>query len=166
MSVFKESSRGLKFTLERQDGQFLQFLDLRMQFTGEHVCWGYKPRTQKGILPYDSAHSKLVKRSIASSCLETAIGKSCHHAMHDSLCSQVKRLGTAGYPTSLMLAVAEKLLKKFRGKSQKDKQKKRARPHVMPYLHRVSHNIKKWRKGSRYLWYSQHHVNWLNYVRG
>ena len=42
-----------------------------------------------------------------------------------------------------MLGVAETLLKKIKGKSEGKKEKTKTRPQVIPYLHKVSHNLKK-----------------------
>lgn len=61
------------FTHEIPSHGTLQFLDLSSVFDKNHVCWQYSQRAQKELLPCDSAHSKLVKRVIATLCLESAI---------------------------------------------------------------------------------------------
>ncbi|KAH7979353.1 hypothetical protein HPB49_009129 [Dermacentor silvarum] len=65
-----------------------------------------------GILPFSSAHSKLIKRGVASAALGNALQRSCYHQVHTSFCSQVERLLSAGYPSPLLTGVAEKLLEK------------------------------------------------------
>lgn len=143
MEVFAKNSGGLRFTHELQDGFCLQYLDLKLQFTGSHVCWAYHPRTKKGLLPFDSAHSKLVKRSIASSCMQAALDKSCPHSMAESFEQQTVRLAAGGYPSSVLLAVAETLLKKIKGGPHQRLDRPSKRPQVIPYQHRISHNLKK-----------------------
>lgn len=63
-----------------QDGTHnstLQFLDLPLTFQPGQIGWQYNLRTKKDSLPYTSAHSKLVKRSIISARLSSALNKSC-----------------------------------------------------------------------------------------
>lgn len=62
---FKEAPRGLEFTFELPDRGMLQLLDITMTFEERHTCWTYKTRREKGIVPYDSVYSKLVKKSYA-----------------------------------------------------------------------------------------------------
>ncbi|KAG0425519.1 hypothetical protein HPB47_027317, partial [Ixodes persulcatus] len=97
----------------------------------------------KGLLPFDSAHSKLVKRSIASSCMQAALVKSCPHSMAESFEQQTVRLAEGGYPSSVLLAVAETLLKKIKGGPHQRRDRPSKRPQVIPYQHRISHNLKK-----------------------
>lgn len=92
----------------------LQFLDLNLTFLPDHVCWIYKPRVRKGLLPYESAHSKTVKRAVAMACLQGALVNSCHHRVRESFVAQVSRLLTAGFPLMVLIAVAESLLKKIK----------------------------------------------------
>lgn len=56
LDVFTLRSGGLKFTRELRDAMQLKFLDLKMKFTDDHVCWLYYPRTKKGLLHYNSAN--------------------------------------------------------------------------------------------------------------
>ncbi|KAH7964994.1 hypothetical protein HPB49_002759 [Dermacentor silvarum] len=65
-----------------------------------------------GLLPFRSAHSKLIKRGVASAALGNALQRSCYHQVHTSFCSQVEKLLSAGYPRPLLTGVAEKLLEK------------------------------------------------------
>lgn len=134
----------------------LQPLQLTHEVSGEngslkfyshdtHTCWLYDPRGNKPLLPFASSHSKLVKRSIVRHCLDNAISKSCRHLMATSLDCQKARLAQAGYPDHLLVSVAESLLKKYSGRQQNAaavaiSQKRFA---VMPYLHKISHNLKK-----------------------
>ncbi|KAH7940105.1 hypothetical protein HPB52_021854 [Rhipicephalus sanguineus] len=46
---------------------------------------------EKGLLPFDSAHSKTIKRAIALMCLESALEKSCPHQMMPSFENQLVR---------------------------------------------------------------------------
>lgn len=104
----------------------------------------YSPRAKKELLPYESAHSKTVKRAIASLCLESALLKSCAHMAEASFNNQIERLRMAGFPCSVVCSVAETLLQKIKGKKKKSHAKPGSRrPQVVPYIHRVAHNLKK-----------------------
>lgn len=88
----------------------------------------------------------MVKRAIATMCLASSLKKSCDHKMHDSFCAQIGRLAEAGYPRSVVGAVAESLLQKLKGATKAaaaDSAQRLTRPEVMPYVHRVSHSLKK-----------------------
>lgn len=112
------------------------------------MCWCYSPRSKKGLLDYKSAHSKLIKRGIALSCLGAALKKSCRHTLSESFGTQVQRLRAAGFPPALLSDVASALLKRTKG-SQADKPSvEKKRPVVIPYIHKISHSLKK--VGSRY----------------
>lgn len=146
VDVFKEASGGLKFTWEIPVLNCIRFLDLMVMFSDDHVCWKYSPRSKKSLVSYKSAHSKLVKRGIALTCLQAALAKSCKHQMGSSFAQQVKRLENVGYPPNLVSSCCESLLQKIKrtnlqGGSQTNKVKRRV--HVIPYWHKVSHNIKK-----------------------
>lgn len=85
LRAFQASSEGLQFTIEQPDEQgSIRFLDLRLHYGEKHLCWEFEPRSKKALLPYDSAHSKLVKRGIAMSGLGDAVKKSCVHTMERS----------------------------------------------------------------------------------
>ncbi|CAN7938290.1 unnamed protein product [Ixodes hexagonus] len=109
-SDFLEGGKGLNFTYETPANSVLQFLDLRLTFFQDHTCWMYSPRTKNGLLQYDSAHSKLIKRGIVTSCLNAALKKSCAHSASDSFNTQVQRLKSSGYPSSLLYEVTECLI--------------------------------------------------------
>lgn len=44
LKVFTEYGGGLQFTLELPSNDELQFLDLRLRFKSDHVCFLYQPR--------------------------------------------------------------------------------------------------------------------------
>lgn len=133
LASFKECSPGLSFKYETPTGEGLQFLDLRLTLQPSHTCWAYEPRSKKRLLPYGSAHSKLVKRAITTSGMRAPLLKSCHHRCEDSLLSQVSRLTSAGYPVAMIVGVAESLVKVFGGRtSPKARQKPTTRPVVVP----------------------------------
>ncbi|KAG0417456.1 hypothetical protein HPB47_005608 [Ixodes persulcatus] len=104
----------------------------------------YRPRSKKTVLPFNSAHSKLVKRGIASSLLKASFAKSCQHAVKSSFCHQVERLKSSGYPDRFLQEVAETLVSKMKKKQEEAQEpRRRVRPAVIPYIHKVSHNLKK-----------------------
>lgn len=69
-------------------------------------------RSKEGILPFDSAHSKLVSRSIAKMCFRNFLRKSCVHSVEHSFGQLVERLMSAGFLTQRLPAVAETLSRK------------------------------------------------------
>ncbi|CAN7938287.1 unnamed protein product, partial [Ixodes hexagonus] len=149
-TVFKNVLHPLILTQELPvDGVFittvLQFLDIRLTFSERHVCWMYHPRAQKPLLLYNSAHSKLVKRSTANMCVLNALKKSCHHVMSEGLGTQYRRLLAAGFPKNVVVSVAEIVLKRLRSEDcprptvLRDKQKVA----VIPYIHKTAHGLKK-----------------------
>lgn len=144
VSVFEDESEGLKYTFEVPENDELQFLDIRLRFLHDHICWEYLPRSKKALLPFDSAHSKLVKRGIITNCLNSALTKSCVHVMSASFHNQIARLKEAGYPSMVISSVCEALLQKIkRPERSTAAEKKTKNVHVIPYIHRVSHNIRR-----------------------
>lgn len=146
INLFKQHGKGLSFTRELPQSNMLQFLDLNLRFCKSHTCWMYSPRARKELLPYDSAHSKLVKRGIAISCLESALRKSCSHVVEAAFVKQLERLLSAGFPGPVLVAVAEALLRKLKGSAKRktaDEGAPGKKPEVVPYVHKVSHNLKK-----------------------
>ena len=127
------------------DNNVIKFLDIMFTFHTDHFCWRYQPRCNKQVLPYNSAHSKLVKRSIVKLCFQNALTKSCEHEVAVSLEHQSDRLSQAGYPISVQSSVAEALLRKHRQMpSTEEPSKTNARKiAVIPYFHKISHNLKK-----------------------
>ncbi|XP_077516534.1 uncharacterized protein LOC144126337 [Amblyomma americanum] len=144
LSSFKQCLSPLMLTHETPESGSLRFLDLRLSLAERHLCWRYEPRGGKSLLPYSSAHSKIVKRGIANLCFTNALKKSCLHSMGDSFNKQSSRLERAGYPKTLLISVAEGLLKKLKGGIREvavpDKHNKVV---VIPYLHAVSHRLKR-----------------------
>lgn len=60
--------------------------------------------------------------------------------------NQVSRLEAAGFPRSVITAVVETLLQKFKRGTREAStatQPSRIRPQVVPYIHKLSHNYKK-----------------------
>lgn len=143
LGVFRDSASGLSFTSESPADDSLQFLDLKILFGNSRVCWFYCPRAKKRVLPFDSNHSKVIKRGIASRCLRAVLTKSCPHKIKDSFSLQILKLEEGGFPPTLLVGVAEGLIKKLRGGCGVVGEKPRCRPVVIPYVHKVSHSIKK-----------------------
>ncbi|XP_077507325.1 uncharacterized protein LOC144116482 [Amblyomma americanum] len=141
LTMFSECLRPLEVTHERPANGHIRFLDLGLYFGSDHVCWACEPRGKKPVLPYASAHSKLVKRAIVKSCFVSALEKTCGHRKEEAFRSQVGRLEQAGYPAHLLIAVAEGILKQSRnGPTTNERRTKAA---VIPYLHAVSHKLKR-----------------------
>lgn len=147
LSSFEACSRAFTKELASQDE--ITFLDLQLTFcnTG-HMCWMYAPRTKKQLLPFESSsHSKLVKRGTASLCFSNALRKSCQHSMKQSFGEQVQHLKMAGFPDAVSKSVAETKLNKMRRESGRRVQARAFGDHkkveVIPYIHKISHNIKK-----------------------
>lgn len=66
--------------------------------------------------------------------------------MQDSFNLQLGRLFSAGFPGSVVLSVAETLLKKIKHRCNPDAAKPLVgfqRPEVVPYIHKVTHSLKK-----------------------
>lgn len=109
------------------------------------MCWSYRPWAKKGILSFHSSHSTIVRRAITPLCLESALKKSRHHEIQN-FDAQVSKLLVAGYSRTLITAVDETLLQKCKQSMNTDAndfaRKKRALV-VVPYIHEVSHNLKK-----------------------
>ncbi|XP_049516394.1 uncharacterized protein LOC125942482 [Dermacentor silvarum] len=137
----------LDFTFELAKDNSLQFLDLDITLTDEGSCWMYRPRAHKELVPYESTHSKTVKRAIATMCLESALKKSCCHKAQGSFDEQILKLRKAGFPCSVLSAVSEALLKKVKKERKVSTEEgqtfeKKAKPVVIPYSHKVAHNLK------------------------
>nr|XP_054930737.1 uncharacterized protein LOC129386656 [Dermacentor andersoni]XP_054930738.1 uncharacterized protein LOC129386656 [Dermacentor andersoni] len=147
LQVFHKCDSGLVFTHEVPDKNELQFLDTRLNLTDTHVCWMYCPRSEKPILNFPSAHSKVVKNGIAFSVLFSALSKSCFHKTSKSFLTQLERLRAAGFREDAIRMTVQKLVKrvKLRAPSRMnnpepaDKKKKLV---VIPYVHKLSHNLR------------------------
>ena len=95
-----------------------KFLDFNLHFTDTLVCWSYNPRSNKSLLHYKSANSKLMKRGIMSSFLST-LQKSCAHTAVASFNSQLECLLSTGYPDHLIRSTSESLLQKIKSTERK-----------------------------------------------
>ena len=80
-------------------------------------------------------------------CFTNALKKSCFHQAQVSFDAQVSRLRLAEYPEHLLTSVAGALLKKLKIEGGANAviipKEKRNKVAVVPYLHRVSHGLKK-----------------------
>ncbi|CAN7937445.1 unnamed protein product, partial [Ixodes hexagonus] len=147
LTTFRERLGTLDVTHEMPVDNTIRFLHIRLLFLDDHICRCYEPRANKPLLPFHSAHSKLVKRGIVNLCFTNALKKSCEHLTSASFEQQVQRLTAAGYPKHILVSVAEGLLGKHclevNTRSQQAKQERKVNVVVIPYIHRVSHNLKK-----------------------
>lgn len=76
--------------------------------------------------------------------MRAALTKSCYHRCESSLQAQLVRLISAGFLLGVLVGIAEFLLKRFRGPAGPEvRQKPASRPVVVPYLHALSHNVKR-----------------------
>ena len=77
------------------------------------------------------------------------IERSCHHGVDASFKSQVGRLGRAGYPETLLVAVAEDIYRAQRHERRaadngvQESTGRREKVAVIPYKHQLSHRLKK-----------------------
>lgn len=62
--------------------------------------------------------------------------------MQDCFNNQIDRLNSAGYPGAVIVAVAKMLLKKVKGMKKAKDNRGPEKTDVIPYMHRVSHNMK------------------------
>lgn len=95
-----------------------------------------------GVLPYDSAHSKLAKQCIVLTRMSAALAKSCVYSASHSFEHQVTGLEMSGYAITFLMNVAESLQKALKNseKHHNDMQPKN-RVVIIPYISRVSHNL-------------------------
>lgn len=119
VDLFRGSSDVLKFTWEVPVQNKMRFLDLELAFENSHVCWKYHPRASKQLIPFDCAHSKLIKRAVAMTCLRAALNRSCHHAVQSSFEGQFERLKQAGFPSFVLSGVCESLLQEVKHQRKK-----------------------------------------------
>ena len=141
--VIKDCLEPLEVTHELPQNGTMRFLDLRLSLDCDHSCWHYEPRASKPLLPYHSAPSKLVKRAITKLCFKSALTKSCHHMVQFSFDQQRKRLLDAGFPQALLVSVAECILRDSKNRNAARTFEQGNRTRVLPYVHAVSHNLKK-----------------------
>lgn len=122
------------------------FLTSGLFLKTNHVCWLYELWANKLILPFNSAHLKLIKRVIANFCLGNALKQPCPHLKSQSFVKQTSRLSEAGYAKHLVVSVAEKLFRCVRtfGSTahtinQKSDKREKRKFVVIPYTHKLSH---------------------------
>lgn len=82
---------GLRFTYEVPQENVLPCLDLSLHLGDTHVCWLHWPESKKRIWDYSSAHSNIVKRGIALTCLGSALKNTCFQTMGASFTMQIGR---------------------------------------------------------------------------
>lgn len=54
--------------LKSEDDGFIIFLYMKPTFSASHLRWTYELRSEKALLPFDPALSKLAKNGMASLC--------------------------------------------------------------------------------------------------
>lgn len=141
-NTFLTEAGGLDFTWELPQDNSVQLLDLKPSFTRAHQCWMYNPRT-KSLLPFESAHSKLIKRGIANTCLNSALMKSCEHSILTGFNIQTSRLEDIQFPPSVIMSVCKSLLQKVKQGTKVQRPKENMRTHVIPCINELPHNLKK-----------------------
>lgn len=97
---------------------------------------------------FHSGHSKIIKRSIAMSCLKQFGTKLSPHKTQERLRIQAEKLTVSRHPEQFISEIAESLLKKIKTASRTgieriEKKNKYARPPVLLYVHNLSHRLKK-----------------------
>lgn len=86
-------------------------------------CWAYSPRPQKGLIPFDSAQSKAVKRAIASSYL-CVVAKLSQHKLAVGVIGQITRFWKSCVSRGCFPGCSKKRLEKVlkRGAEAKEKE--------------------------------------------
>lgn len=99
-------------------------------------------QTVAAVCPSAQSNSQKGYRSLA---FEAALPKSC-------VDSQLKRLQSVGYSNSALVGVVHALLQKAKGHvHQRSPDLSKQKPVVLPYVRRVTHNLKK--VAERSLWH-------------
>lgn len=111
--LVREYFKPLVLTFKLPVERTIRFLDLKLRFSPNHICWAHEPHASKPLLPFQWSHSKLVKRSMVRTCLWNALNKSCIHSIPESFSKQMDRL-QAGYPKQQLSSVTESFLEKLR----------------------------------------------------
>lgn len=70
---------------------------------------GTNPGIAKVSFPFDSGHSKNVKRGVAIIALTSTLKKTCEHQDERSFRTLISRLQMSGYPNTLLVAIHEKI---------------------------------------------------------
>lgn len=98
LEAFGKYCSGLNFTHEEPREGRLQFLDLRLSPQKDPICCMHEPSSKKGILRITLIIKKIVKKSVASMCLEVALKTSCRRSSQESFEKQVVQLERAAFP--------------------------------------------------------------------
>uniref|UniRef100_A0A224Z9X5 Tick transposon n=1 Tax=Rhipicephalus zambeziensis TaxID=60191 RepID=A0A224Z9X5_9ACAR len=56
LNEFRKYFQPLVLTYELPVGRIIRFLDIKLKFVTDHICWAYEPRASKPLLPFDSCH--------------------------------------------------------------------------------------------------------------
>lgn len=108
IKTFSKRGFGLEHTLELPSDGEVQFSDFVIKLMPYHTCWIYKPTSTNPFLSYESAHSKIVKNGVATSCTKSAMTKSCKHLIAQILAAQIKRVRAAACSQKCVLLACEK----------------------------------------------------------
>lgn len=79
--------------------------------------------------------------AIINNSLHAALRKSCEHKAGQSFEDQLQRLATSGYPSTILFEAVERMISSRKGKEKTKPPRQRLA--VIPYIHQVSHNMKK-----------------------
>ncbi|XP_042144221.1 uncharacterized protein LOC121834568 [Ixodes scapularis] len=138
-ALIRSAAPELRFTVERPMNGKLQFLEL-MIHNEKGLCWEYRKENAKPLLSKNSCHSRTVKAGIVKSLITNAMDRSCTHFLAESVKRQWRRLNSAGYQDEF---VGKQLSVKFADKCRGEpKQRPKHRTTVIPYYHKISHNLK------------------------
>lgn len=126
----------------------LQYLDTKLTFQSDHVCWSYSPRAGKPLLSYASDHSQLVKNGIVEVCLRSALLKLCCYAMNDrhfrTKTPFAERLLSAKCFACIVWPVAPEIKQEKQHTTVESRpREERSKVSLKPYVHGLSHRIKK-----------------------
>src|SRR5690606_36650235 len=102
--------KGLKFKVEEMENSSIEFLDLKMFLSNGEMRTRFEQRSKKTIVPFSSAHSKLVKRNIVSNLVKQVVMKSSSSEVENSWRYQSIRLQEAGYPDEFIKSVLRNTL--------------------------------------------------------
>lgn len=114
LGIFRRCLAPLVIPHEVRVAGCIRFLDWILTMCPSHVCREHEPRAGKPSLPFDSARTKIIKKAIAKACCINTLRKSCLHRIRSSFEKQTGRLTAAGFPSHLLVAVAETIMKKSR----------------------------------------------------
>ncbi|XP_042150172.1 uncharacterized protein LOC121838157 [Ixodes scapularis] len=137
---FLSAAGSLNFKREDPTEEGLQYLDIRLNTTETGICWAFRQRSEKPVLPFSSSHSRSVKTGVVTSLITSARSRSCSHHSTSSVKTQFNRLLKAGYPMDLLSSVTQRLI------VNRTPRTSRAAPGgriaCIPYMHNVAHRVK------------------------